>query len=507
MKFNRAILTIIFIVMTLLSFQMMGCGSSGGGTKETPPEVVIDTVAATSTNAYITADGETTTVITATVRYNDGEPVEDDITVAFTTTAGDIDDPNNILNGPQKSVSVDTAGGGGEATVQLRSNTILGTATVTATVEGISGGIDIDFVPGDPVRMVLTVTPNNLPADGTSTSTVNAAVFDAWGHPVDGWEVDFDIGSNGTLSADSATTVNGVASVTYIAGVTLGTDEIYASVDGVVVTGDFEVILVEPGANVGSVELSSLQTQILANGANWTTVTALVKDEVGSFVQDGILVTFTTTAGDIDDPNDIDPGPQQIVSVAIAGGQGEAKVRLTSSTIIETATVTATISGESGSMNIPFVEGDPNIMVLTATPNNLSADGTSTSTVSAAVYDALGHPVANGWVVNFQAAAAGGGAASGSIPNAASTVNGVASVSYIAGDDVDTDTVTATVNAIPAVTQNVDITLVDQTITVDDVNVASNKASLLANGADQATITVTVNPSGVAVDDNRRRYR
>jgi antitoxin component YwqK of YwqJK toxin-antitoxin module len=150
------------------------------------------------------ADGTTSTLITAVVKDMDGNNIDDGTKVEFATTGG-------TLSGTSATTT------NGEATVTLTSPTTIGSADITATVGKISGSTKVDFIAGPVTTLTLSASPNTLPADGTSTSTIQITAKDINGNPV----ADESIGltaSSGSLSAASAKTdESGVATITYTA--------------------------------------------------------------------------------------------------------------------------------------------------------------------------------------------------------------------------------------------------------------------------------------------------
>ena len=99
----------------------------------------------------------------------------------------------------------------------MTSTTNLGTATVRATCGGVSNTVSVNFVPDVPDEVRVTADPSNLTADGVSTSTIRVVVLDANDNPVeDGTKLTFSV-DFGILSNLTATTLDGVASITYIA--------------------------------------------------------------------------------------------------------------------------------------------------------------------------------------------------------------------------------------------------------------------------------------------------
>ena len=116
--------------------------------------------------------------------------------MTFTTTAGTLSGATTTTNGV--------------ATVTLTSTTNVGTAAVTATCGGVSGNVSVTFIAGEVDDVSLSATPNNLSADGVSTSTIRAVVIDAEGNAVDGETVSFSVSAGtGYVSSPTAITVGG----------------------------------------------------------------------------------------------------------------------------------------------------------------------------------------------------------------------------------------------------------------------------------------------------------
>lgn len=137
----------------------------------------------------------TTATIKAFVKKADGSNVSDGTAVTFTTTGGTLSAPVTT------TVS-------GEATVTLTSDAI-GVFTVTAQSGTISGNVQVKFKP----KLTVTATPTSTPV--TVPATITVTVNNPDGSIVaDGTAVTFT-STGGTLSAPSATTTSGIATVTF----------------------------------------------------------------------------------------------------------------------------------------------------------------------------------------------------------------------------------------------------------------------------------------------------
>ena len=177
-----------------------------------PPATV--TVSANPTS--ITANGSSTSTITAIVTDTYDNPVDDGTIVTFTTDLGSV--------GSQQVTKTTTSG---VASATLTSTTSAGTATITATAASKFATTTVEFTAvasSAPATVTLTASPTAIPADDASTSTITATIVDQDSNDVDdGTIVTFttDLGSVGSSTVTKITT-GGVATATLTAGPTPG---------------------------------------------------------------------------------------------------------------------------------------------------------------------------------------------------------------------------------------------------------------------------------------------
>ncbi|MDP2645832.1 MAG: invasin domain 3-containing protein [Desulfobacterales bacterium] len=468
MKLNRASTSIVFGLLFLILMQLAGCGSGGsggassgnGGSTVLPGSAATVIPASGSGILSSVADGVSASKITVTVKDQNGTDVADGQVITFTTTAGTLS-------------SATAATKNGEAFIYLTSPVIVGTATVTASIDGISNTVTVTFLPGAVSTIALTATPANLTADGSSTSTIRVYVTDANGNAVaNGETISFLVttANNGILSAPTAPTTNGAATVVYTAPASkgTGTETIRAqSTNGK--TQTVNIILVD--ASVGTVTVTSGAAGIVADGLSSTIIRAAVKDTGGNNVADGQTVSFSTTAGTLS-------------SATAPTTNGVATVTLTSPTLVGAATITATIGGVSGTTSVSFFPGPVSTIALTATPANLTANGTSKSTLVATVLDANGNPV-NAETLTFSVQF-------GTLANlTVVTAGGVATNQYTAPGSVPAggkDTIT--VKSTNGKTANIGITLIGPA--VSNISLSANPQTLPADGVSQAIVSATL---------------
>jgi serine protease len=343
-------------------------------------------------------------VLTATVTDQFGNPVAISVVVSFTTNLGSASPVTRV-----------TTNGVAVATL---SSTVAGLATVTATVGSLNATAPVTFTPGPPANLSLVAAPSTLPVDDLSTLT--AAVTDQFGNPVaDGIGVSFAT-SSGTLSSNSATTVNGAATAT-LSSTLPGTAVVTATVGGLSATA---LVTFTPGAPANLALVAAPSTLQVGN---LSVLTATVTDQFGNLVASGVVVSFTTNLGGA-------------APTAAATTNGVATATL-SSTVAGLATVTATVGSLNATALVTFTPGPPANLSLAAAPSTLPVD--DLSALTATVTDQFGNPVADGVVVSFTTSF---GTLSS---NSATTVNGAATAT-LSSTLPGTAVVTATVGGLSA---------------------------------------------------------
>lgn len=189
---------------------------------EVPGDNTAHSIALSASPAEIPADGVSTSILTATVLDDHGQPVNAGRQVTWWTSMGD-------LSGSTSATDVN-----GVATMQIRSVAYPGAVIVTTLIDGIESSINLKFInntgsneggdlPSDAILMNQSATQWAIPADGVSTTVLTVMLTDPYGVPVAAgltvpWSTD-----KGTLSASaSLTDENGHASVTLTAPSTSG---------------------------------------------------------------------------------------------------------------------------------------------------------------------------------------------------------------------------------------------------------------------------------------------
>jgi len=145
----------------------------------------------------------------------------------------------------------------------------------------------------DAVTLTVSASPANLTADGHSTSIITAIITDAKGNPViNGTTCNFST-NDGELSALTATTTQGVATVTYTApnyvpsgGSTTITAETTNSIKN-------STVMTLIGSQIDSISLAASLTSLPADGTSTANIIATVSAPGGSSAPDGTTVTFS----------------------------------------------------------------------------------------------------------------------------------------------------------------------------------------------------------------------
>ncbi len=337
------------------------------------------------------------------------------------------------------------------------------------------------------LAFTMVATPAKIVANGISTSTLKAKIMDTQsrtrsaGVPVT-WTT-----TSGSLSSDTTTTDhNGEASVvlTSHTGVDIAMVEATASATKRSASVHF---MAGPASMLA---VTATPDSIEANGVSTSTLSATVKDAHGNLVHEGVSVSWTTSAGELDVPS------------STTDSNGVATAVLTSSQKAGAVTVEASAGDARNTVAITFTAGAPapgnNGLSLVATPTSVEANGTSASRLNATVKDTYGNLVGAGVAVNWSTTAGvldvtssttnASGAASAVLTS--SIVAGAVTVKAVAGAAHETAELTFTPGAPGAGS--------------DGLTLVATPDSLEANGSTTSTLNAQVkdangNPVGAGV--------
>lgn len=433
-----------------------------------------------SNKASIKADGTSTAEITATIKSEIGVPLVGKV-VRFSVDDGSFI-PTNVVNTDKDGI----------ATVKLTSSNTPGLKTVTVASDDVSKIIKIYFS-GDPETITLSSEKISLTADSVSTSKITALIKDKDGYPVpDGETITFAIttgAGTGTLSAPPATTTSGgYTSITYTAPnvVPTGGKATVSATSNNSKTGtvDIELTVVDIGRIILSVE----NPTIPADGQSSTSIKAEIKDTAGQPVDLGTLVVFTTNLGKF-------ANGQNTITVKTPDNTGSVIIPLIADTSSGRATIKATVGNVSQSITVSFEGGENTTadIMMTASPDTIPANGVSTLTVTAALYDSSKKPVKIGTEAIFYASSGTFDGGSGSYITALTKdTSGKVSVALRSSTAAGKSDITCYSNGITEL-----ITVYFTGINTEPGSVASITLSALpisipADGKSSSTITITL---------------
>ncbi len=150
--------------------------------------------------------------------------------------------------------------------------------------------------------ITLTVGSTSIPADGFSSTTITATIYDNSGSIVPvGTSVTFttDLGSfpGGITSFTGWTGSGGTVTVSLIAGTTPGIATIICTSSGVTQLIKVSITDAGSGGGTASITLTANPTSIPPDGFSSSVITATLLDSAGNSVSVGTFVTFTTNLG------------------------------------------------------------------------------------------------------------------------------------------------------------------------------------------------------------------
>ncbi len=313
------------------------------------------------------ADGQAQAQVTATLTG----PISGTPTVHFYSTLGTIP-----AQAPAPS---------GTAVVSLTAGTTAGRALLLAWSEGASGWTSVDLLPGEAGLLTLTARPAAIPVGGHH-SLIWAGVRDPWGNPPSDGTLVFISTTLGTLTPTTIPLLDGTAQAILTSGTQAGTATLFARSGA---AGGTAAVRFQP-LLAATVTLQVTPSVIPADGGSTATLSAWAGDPFGNPVEEGTPASFASTLG-------------QVSPTMVLTHRGWATTTLTSGTTVGTATLHVWVDTAQAEAQVLLSPGPPSILLLTAEPSQLTADGVSTATVTAYLWDAWGHTVADGTPVSLSA--------------------------------------------------------------------------------------------------------
>lgn len=244
----------------------------------------------------------------------------------------------------------------------------------------------------DPATSQIDVVPGQITADGVSTARVTVQTFDSGGVPlpVGGDSVTIQT-TAGSLASSVTDHGDGRYTTLLTSSTSLGTAEVTAILNGVLMSDSASVEFVDTtgdGASGETTRIQAVPLVIAADGSSQSLVTVEARDAFGSPVSvGGDAVTLTASAGTL--------GP------VVDAGDGSYTATLMASTNEETAIVTGQINTETilDSVAVAFrtqVLADASQSEISADPDTIIADGASASVITVQARDGQGAPLTSG---------------------------------------------------------------------------------------------------------------
>ncbi len=241
----------------------------------------------------------------------------------------------------------------------------------------------VDLVQVDVKSIELSSSAESIVADGVSQVTITAQVKGESGPVSDGTSVVFST-TAGTLSANSAKTVNGIATVKLISSTTSGiTATVTASAGGFSSTTSVKFVAVPK-----SIAISTSQTSVKSDDSDSAIITASVLDSNNApFV--GVTVAFAVTGGQISPATELGEGEVFDPSSITTDNMGKAKIKFSSGSVNRAnsiVTITATVGGLDP-VSIP-IQITGTTITLSSDKTNLDIEGTKKANLTVTIKDA-----------------------------------------------------------------------------------------------------------------------
>lgn len=209
-----------------------------------------------------------------------------------------------------------------------------------------------------------------------------------------------NVTTSGVIKAGTVTDINTTTWQDTVAnGLLTGVDYYYrlTSVDtnGNESTSPSGEASAQASSQVNYITVTSSSYTIPADGTTTATITATVQQSNGNPADDGLTISFQTTDGTFSDSGTTS------TTAATSGGTATATLVASNSRNDTGVTVTASYGSVQGTATIYFKPGPPATVTLSASDTSITADGSSTTTITANVKDSGGDAVKDGLLITF----------------------------------------------------------------------------------------------------------
>lgn len=296
----------------------------------------------------ILSDGISTSTITVTAR----DQFENEL-----TTGGD----NVVLSTNAGSIGAATDNGNGTYTATLTSSTDDETATISGTINGnnIVDTAEVEFKDevADPAQSTISSNVSEIIADGSSTAIITVQAKNSSGDNLTEGGDDVELmTTDGSISAVTDNT-DGTYTATLTSSTEITTATVTGTINSATISDEAQVNFIAGPASGETTIITAAPVIIANDGTSTSTITVQAKDENdNNILTGGDNVLLNSSAGSLSGVTD--------------NGDGTYNATLTSSTSIETATITGSINGLAIS-NIATVTFSENPDALTYYPGGL----------------------------------------------------------------------------------------------------------------------------------------
>ncbi|OUS31017.1 hypothetical protein A9Q99_04925, partial [Gammaproteobacteria bacterium 45_16_T64] len=330
-------------------------------------------------SASVTADGTSTSTITVQTVDSQGN---------LLATGGDSIALSNNGDGVISTV-VDNSDGTYTASI---SNTTAEAVIVSGDLNSsaISDTANITFTPGaaSTSQTTLAATPTSLLADGATTSTVTVQIKDAQGNNLTSGGHTIVLSNNGSATIG---TVTDVGNGTYTATVVSTTAEsitVSGTLNGSNISSTINITFTPGSATTAQTTISATPTTITADGSSNSTITVQTKDVNGNNLNSGGATIVLTQDG-------------SATLSAVTDNSDGTYTATVSSTTAESITVSGSLNASTitNTTDITFISGSTastSETTITVSPTTLTADGTSTATITVQAKDNFSNDIVSG---------------------------------------------------------------------------------------------------------------
>ncbi|SLM32190.1 exported hypothetical protein [Desulfamplus magnetovallimortis] len=474
----------------------------GDGTGSTTASILFE-----SESNTIPANGTSSIILTATLTDSAGKFVAAGTPVKFEILPDDQGIVRGFFPNATRKFNGSMPAGGTVKLALVSEIGKTGRTTITCSSGGLVQSLQIVFtevnadgtaVEDNTAFINLSAAPASIPADGKSSLMVSAELLTSANTPVpQGTEVIFYASSgkfsNGLLEFAAATTDDsGKVYAALISSTTAGTVEVWCYSDGIFQLTNVAFESTDVDTIIGTVTLSADPESIPADGSSSTSITAEIKDTAGNPVPSGTSITFTTSAGKFSNGT-------KTITLTTSGEAGRITVPLISATSAGYARIVANSSGATQTILIIFEgdyqESETAYIELSASPEQIPADGKSSLIIKATLYDSTGKVMPNGTEATFRTSS--GIFLNGSTSYTLSTLDdsGVLYVSLISSTASGSADISCTSNNVSQLT-TVFFTGSDTGIgSTTSISLSASPTSIPADGQSSSTITVTLTDS------------